>query len=561
MIGRRRMAWVFFIGMTALFGFALQVRAAGFDSSYNVFRGDLNGDGRMDLYVKGSRVIAIPVDDNPIVIGPAVHDFVLQNRGDGSFDLLSNLTPTQRIALAAWPAADVGMSIRDIDVDGHPDLDLQSVTRAIPGARDQVLLSSARHGAPPRQIIAKTPQFQNFHNDLAAAIQNQSYFDDNAPKRVVSQEPPSRMWYGSIRNAGDFASTNLLMSWCSADYPASQCNLSTVDPSQCVRTVSIYDVNGRYVGSGTRNVCDDYINVFVYVPGSVSVEKDYSVFDQRARETKEILDRLQNGCSLFTPSADTQRINDILNGVYSSSLYIPDHFVQNSVPHPPAPGDELYDQRDPTFHHYDVRNKVCDVGQQACNVVSASAYSYKGLRAFTFPSYKLQATSTPVDGSELTVYVAVPGRTDNPDNFTIWFGIVTQREVQTGYWSGGIQNVTTWQHWVYPGTIVRKIFQEGNSLYVRTHGMGVNHFWCLPASPISPTAAAAVYGTRMIVAASNDYYGAKTFHTLDVKMIKEFRIQNGYPLAGPQDVPPGTPASPEDLASPDVSRSGSSGTQ
>lgn len=556
--GRRTMRVL--VGIAALFGFALQASAAGFDSSYNVFRGDLNGDGRTDLYVRSSRVTVIPLDDIPIVIGPAVRDFVLQNRGDGSFDLISNLTPAQRGALAAWPPADVGMSIRDIDVDGHPDLDLQSIAHAIPRASDQILLSSPARGAPPRQLIAKTPQFQNFHNDLAAAIQNPSYFDDNAPNRVVSQEPPSRIWYGSVRNAGDFASTSLLTSWCGADYPASQCNLSTVDPTQCVRPVNLYDAAGAYVGSGTRNVCDDFIHVFVYVPGSVSVVKDYSVFDQRARETQDILDRLQNGCSLFTPSTDTQRINDILNGVYNSSLYIPDRFGQNSVPHPPAPGDELFDQADPTFHHYDVRNRVCDVGQQACNVVNASSYSYKGLRAFTFPSYKLEPTFTPVDGSELSVYVAPPGSTDNPDAFTIGFGIVTQRMVQTGYWTDGIQNVTTPQHWVYPGTIARKIFREGNSLYVRTHGMGANRFWCVPASPISQSAAVAVYGTRMIVAASNDNFGAKTFHTLDVKMIKQFRAQNGYP-ASPQSVPPGTPASPEDLDSPDISRGGSSSTQ
>jgi hypothetical protein len=38
----------------------------------------------------------------------------------------------------------------------------------------------------------------------------------------------------------------------------------------------------------------------------------------------------------FTPSTDTQRINEILNGIYNAALYIPDHFAQNSVPHPPA---------------------------------------------------------------------------------------------------------------------------------------------------------------------------------------------------------------------------------
>ena len=560
MSGASKTVCVLCCGMVVLFGFALQASAAGFDDSYNVFRGDFNGDGRMDLYISSSRVISIALDDIPIVIPPPVRDFVLQNRGDGSFNLIANLTNAQRAAMAAWPAADVGMSVRDIDVDGHPDLDLQSIARAIPGARDLILLSSPNRRAAPRQLIDKTSQFQNFHYDLASAIQNPNYFDDNAPNRVVSQEPPSRSWYASIRNAGDFASTSLSLSWCRRDFPGSQCNLSTVDPTQCVRRVNLYDAAGNYIGTGTRDVCSDYIHVFVYVPGSVTVARDYSVFDQRARETEDILERLQNGCSLFTPSADTQRINDIVNGVYNSSLYIPDRFTPNSVPHPPAPGDELFDQNDPTFHHYDVRSKVCDIGQPACNVVNASSYSYMGLRAFTFPSRKLEPTYTPVDGSELTVYVSVPQLVNNPDAYTLPFGRITQRMVQTGYFAEAIQNVTTPQHWVYPGTIARKIFREGNSLYVRTHGMGTNRFWCIPALPVSPTAAPAVYGTRMIVAASNDNFGAKAFHTLDVQMIKTFRAQNGYP-AGPQGLPPDTPASPEDLASPFISRDGSPSTE
>src|SRR6185295_5897947 len=124
MIGKRR-AVRGVAAITGLLGFALQASAAGFDSSYNVFSGDLNGDGRTDLYVSSSRVVVIPVDDIPIVVGPPVRSFVLQNRGDGSFDLISNLTAAQRSTVAAWPPADVGMSVRDIDMDSHPDLDLQ----------------------------------------------------------------------------------------------------------------------------------------------------------------------------------------------------------------------------------------------------------------------------------------------------------------------------------------------------------------------------------------------------------------------------------------------------
>ena len=48
---------------------------------------------------------------------------------------------------------------------------------------------------------------------------------------------------------------------------------------------------------------------------------------------------------------------------------------------------------------------------------------------------------------------------------------------------------TTPDHWVYPGTIIRKMFQEGDSSYVRTHGIGVNRFWCVPSNGFSPALA------------------------------------------------------------------------
>ena len=98
----------FFIA-AAFLAVSIQANAAGFDSTYNVFKGDLNGDGRTDLYIKGTRVIVIPFDDLPIVIGPAVRDFVLQYRGDSSFDLITSLTASQRSAVAQWASADVGL--------------------------------------------------------------------------------------------------------------------------------------------------------------------------------------------------------------------------------------------------------------------------------------------------------------------------------------------------------------------------------------------------------------------------------------------------------------------
>jgi hypothetical protein len=519
-----RMFWTF----TALLLIGTQVDAAGFDASYNVFSGDLNADERPDLYIKSSRTLVIPFDEIPIVIGPPVRDFVLQAKPDGTFDVILPLTSAQRATVAQWPAAQISLSFRDVDMDGHGDMDMISIRDVVPGARDQIVLGSNQWGGGPKRLITKTDKFRNFHNDLQAAIQNPNYFNEYAPTRVTGTEPGSRVYYGGIINAGAFAPTELLMSWCRYDYPSAECHLSTADPVPCTRTVDLYNDNGEYVGTTIRNVCNDHLHVFVYVPGSVTVAKDYSVFDEHARESKQILDRLQNGCALFSPSADTQRINEILGSIYGAPISNTDRFFQNSTPHPPAPGDELLDRNDPTFHHYDVRTKLCKVGQPSCNLVAANSYLYMGLRAFTYPSQRLQPTYTAVDGSQLTVYVPLPWKVNNPDAFVAPFGRITQRFAQSGYWAEGVQNVTTPEHWVYPGTIIRKMFQDGDSLYVRTHGIGMNRFWCVPAGG-HPAQVAGVNGVRMIMAASNDYFGAKTFATLDRQFSRYWRTQNSYP--------------------------------
>src|SRR5690606_27539079 len=111
------------------------------------------------------------------------------------------------------------------------------------------------------------------------------------------------------------------------------------------------------------------------VPGSVSVAKDYTVFDEHARETHEILERLQQDCSVFTPSTDTDRINEILGGIYGIPVNVTDGYFRNNTIHPPAPGDELFDEKDPTFHHYDVRSKLCETGQPNCNLTAANDYA------------------------------------------------------------------------------------------------------------------------------------------------------------------------------------------
>jgi hypothetical protein len=80
---------------------------------------------------------------------------------------------------------------------------------------------------------------------------------------------------------------------------------------------------------------------------------------------------------------------------------------------------------------------------------------------------------------------------------------------------------------MYPGTITRKIFQEGDQIRVRTHGIGVNRMLCAHAG--TPNTEGAVQAARLFAAAMNAAYGDDAFRTVDRVFVKRWRTNNGYP--------------------------------
>jgi hypothetical protein len=72
--------------------------------------------------------------------------------------------------------------------------------------------------------------------------------------------------------------------------------------------------------------------------------------------------------------------------------------------------------------------------------------------------------------------------------------------------------VRTGDHLVYPGTITRLVRQQGPFFEVVTHGIGINRAFCTLYSPKIPV--------QVIVAWTNDVFGAEAFKTLDREMKK-----------------------------------------
>jgi hypothetical protein len=511
--------------------------AAGFGQGYKVFHGDLNGDGRKDLLVKAppKKVSIIPLDDLivPIIKCCDTPDFVLQNNGAGSFSIVGALTAAQQLIVAAWPeASQVTVWSRDIDYDGKKDLELTGVRLLIADAWDMILWANDQQGGVPSQLKAQDMRFQARHEQLFAWIRDNNFFDNNAPLRVRvgGPVPTNPQWYAGF---GDPPPVGLMNQWlqqCNAQVqPSRTCVIHQGwPPEPCIRTVGIYDNQGRWLFNTTTNICDYRWHILIY-PNTIQVERDYSVYDSEARETAEIMRRLNSTCPAMNET-DKSRLQTIMEGWYGRALAgIFRSDTLNSWQHETFPGDSgIYQySSDPTFHHYDLETKICFAGQSNCTLAAVRDNKH---RYYSFPNFLLRPKFTNVDGSSELAFITWPGGTSNPNNYWIPAGPITQRFVTTpGHrYEGATQNVTQTNHVVYPGTISRYVEQRSDGIWVFTHGIGINRMFCTLHPAFRPLNLLAGYG--------NDVYGPKAFGALDVELKKSWQGQYN-----PQGADPGGP--------------------
>ncbi len=502
---------------------AQALHAAGFDRDYRVYQGDLApADGLIDLYVHGKPAVPIMVDDLVVIIPPAVTDFVLKNNGNGTFQVIAPLTSAQRSAARTWSSASVTRGLRDVDANGTTDLTLRNLSTAVSGAFDQTLFASAQRGQAPLHLSPHNANYQNYHRDLARWLLDPGYFD-NVPLKLVSQQPPTPVWYGAPPDETDYGTIFRLIAQCKQRFPSRHCGYTSIDPTPnsqdpngCTRTVDVLDpITLQRVGTTTANVCERDAHVYVYVPGSVTLEPDDSVFNADARESADILEDFQANCT-SVPDAPAERLGEILTTVYGGDLWEnegrgPANNI-NSFPHAPFPNDHLFDPSDLTFHHYDVVTELCTQGTPGCN----AAHLESLLRYYSYPAFWLQAVYTQVDYIQ-RVWAFATVMPLGPIGYVVPIGQVKQQFVTPPFGSGAIQNVTQDNHLVFPGTITRIIRPLGPWMDVMTHGIGINRAFCTLYSPKIPVQVIAGWG--------NDVFGAEAFRALDEQM-KDFFDDN-----------------------------------
>lgn len=175
------------IALALFFAFSLNLSAQGFDENYVVYQGDLNSDGRTDLYIKQKPQIVILHGDiaTPIVIPPDVTDFILeQNIDDETFTLIPNPTSSQIATVSGWSESIVEVITGDFNIDGVIDILLNDID-LISGASsafNQIIFGDTNNAqSPPMHVRAMDNDFQQFFAELDHSIYDPDYFQNYAP--------------------------------------------------------------------------------------------------------------------------------------------------------------------------------------------------------------------------------------------------------------------------------------------------------------------------------------------------------------------------------------------
>ena len=490
--------------------------AQGFDEDFEILQGDYNEDGNLDFYIRQKPEVIIIHGDiiTPIILPPDVKEFVLLQdaSANASFSIKDNFESEK---LKAFSKSSVALQYGDFNFDGVVDLILSGIENVISGGLDQIIFANGLPDTPPFSSIPMDDNLVNFIRDFNNWAVNSSYFDDNAP--ILTEEKT-------------VTDTIFLAEWCATpEWVEENGPLDELPPveSPLFETLEeVYDYERNFLAecfsSGRTVLHYDFLNVKYKIKVG---EKDYSVFNQEALETARVLEstKTDEGVIKVDPgSREAEKISEILGRVFHDPTIFDrdkdgkhdttkasDIFYDNSFEHVKFPEDDLFDPNDVTFHHYDVLNKICDIGTKACEI---DLIRDEVLKLFSYPSKRMAPTPASLDGRPVVVYIAGPIIEDagDPRSYDTPGGRVVQAAI-----NDGIRNTTLKDHFAYPGTISRMVIQKEGALYFFTHGIGLNKVFGLEQETLR--------GLHMLFALVNDVYGPKAFDTLDKQAIEYWK--------------------------------------
>lgn len=160
--------------------------------SYETRIGDINGDGRQDVYVNRTA--------GGVALNGTLSNVILQQNADKSF---TPVVPTaaQASTAAGWAASSTPLELDDLNFDGYVDIRLPNLGSVISGVFGQIVFSSGRISiAAPQKVTAINAKVSKFLADTQLWIDEPHYFTNHASiiqvPVYVQQLFCDYVWYG-----------------------------------------------------------------------------------------------------------------------------------------------------------------------------------------------------------------------------------------------------------------------------------------------------------------------------------------------------------------------------
>ena len=161
------------IAVTVYSGSAIQVDGLWDqkDYTYQVRKGDINADGKLDLYV--NRTSGGNANNG------VLNTTILQQQADKTFSVLA-ATPAQLNTAASWATTNIQIVLSDFNMDGYVDLILRGVGKHIAGTNNQMVFSRGQlfsgQGSSVRDI---DEEFVKTFSSITHWLGDSNYFENN----------------------------------------------------------------------------------------------------------------------------------------------------------------------------------------------------------------------------------------------------------------------------------------------------------------------------------------------------------------------------------------------
>jgi len=155
----------------------------GFDDRFVASVGHFNfrglSDGLQDIYIRQKpRIVPIALDDItvPIPLKPDVDAFVLRQRTDGTFEIVTSLTGAEKASLASWSSVpSITLLTSDLNLDGSTDLIVKGIAGSV-STYNQLVFANATNGRTADRARNIDPQFSGFMKDAYRWVEDSDYF-------------------------------------------------------------------------------------------------------------------------------------------------------------------------------------------------------------------------------------------------------------------------------------------------------------------------------------------------------------------------------------------------